>query len=1426
MRKKLLSALLVFCMALTLLPTWALAVGPVTVTLDGNGGVNARGEATEEVVFERDTMLTFADYPFTRSGYKLVGWIESEYNSFTIEDTYYINTYGYTDNKMTLTAVWAQAASDQIVLYGPSYGSYLTESEDVTYVVHTISNPLPAKLYRHDYSEDKFIQDIPVVAWGTADARALGYEEPAGVWFMPGEPLTAAQLGGAEKLYVVTPETGSTTYLRYHLADGSIAVRKESGNNASLLTGENTPAPTGKSLVGWTVGNTTYDVKEIRYPTMSLEGMDQIIDLYPVWEEKILTNGEFAKILYDAVVEASNGDWKYTEAMDGAVNEGVEPGSYYYVDPSDPNYQAYCFYQYYSLGKRYNNDNRSFCAPQDCYRGDAANALSKWLVAGKPDVLPEEDRESNGTSYPYVGTVLCRGVMSLRENGKFGISYDANEDNRLRYSDVDWAAFKAAFAGYAGMEPDDVDRTVQTAPSVYTITVDGISFQSDSGDRSGEGWRWFSNGTLTLNGYRGGAISSTGRLHINVSSNTENTVTGKGSGVPGIFAANGVSISSSIGAKLTVRGGSGAKGGHGIESGAVWIYGESTSPISISGGKGTERGGYGIFCGNNSSNPYLTGNVVVTAGKGPRSVALKMCYSYAKLTVREETTEIVENSRGRIETHYKDYTITLDGNGGACGDESKIVITDSFSEMIHLADYSFTKPGSFCVGWKFVETTNGNQTERTVGADEDYYPDSYPTATTLKAQWDEAGANAIVLMSGNYQFEGGKTYAKFSDKATLPKKVYLNYGTTYQREYDVTYWSTSYQQTSDENSVLSGKIYFPGETVQNTGNETLFLYPSTNRNSFHIYHHGDGSFNNGSEKLLQYRSAAMIDDSYINAPAGKELQGWKLRSTGAVYNVGVRDVPAGDLDPVWQAAGTVQKLAAPSNLSWGVDYRWTTGSQDNGSGVARPGMMSWKINSPTQNKYGVQLYRAGDDEKSLKGVRWNLNSTYIPERWSDALCIEEPLESGTYYFTVQAIGDYTNYRSSEVVRSENWTYTAPAAQLSAPVKLTWSGSTMTWNAVNNGQNVAGYYVEIQAWDKDQNKWIFCGSTVEYRGNLSAEVYDYALQNGGDTDYRFAVRAISKDITTIRTGELSNWSEPRSFTEKRPELADVTTQLNNATTEEAKKEAAKEAVETLKNVDAKELAESMLVDTANTETVQLIEQLEELTDSRATVAVAQDAPQELKDVVGNESEIKVVGAGLNAEEEGQRVELKISKPEAAAVIPEQYTNAVQVSMDLIGTDEFGEEQNLTEAHQPLAVPVKISMPIPAGINPNFLVILHHHADGSVDEVILPKIDYKDGKAYATFVLRSFSTFTFATCSVNVDEKAGVVTVVPTANDKTATCCAVYSSTGQMLGISDTLVDGAFEVRCNTADVARVKVFWLSESYAPLDEATEYDLTAQP
>jgi len=112
-----------------------------------------------------------------------------------------------------------------------------------------------------------------------------------------------------------------------------------------------------------------------------------------------------------------------------------------------------------------------------------------------------------------------------------------------------------------------------------------------------------------------------------------------------------------------------------------------------------------------------------------------------------------------------------------------------------------------------------------------------------------------------------------------------------------------------------------------------------------------------------------------------------------------------------------------------------------------------------------------------------------------------------------------------------------------------------------------------------------------------------------------------------------------------------------------------------------------------------------------------------------SDVQVVGAALNSVDNNVNLVFEMPDP-TISLDPLFYKNAVGVGIDMEGVSD----------NQNLEIPVQIRMPIPANVLPDRLMIIHCHKDGS-RETIYPAIDIVGEKAYATFVLTSFSTFVF-------------------------------------------------------------------------------------
>ncbi|MBQ3379042.1 MAG: hypothetical protein IJG50_04150, partial [Clostridia bacterium] len=251
--------------------------------------------------------------------------------------------------------------------------------------------------------------------------------------------------------------------------------------------------------------------------------------------------------------------------------------------------------------------------------------------------------------------------------------------------------------------------------------------------------------------------------------------------------------------------------------------------------------------------------------------------------------------------------------------------------------------------------------------------------------------------------------------------------------------------------------------------------------------------------------------------------------------------------------------------------------------------------------------------------------------------------------------------------------------------------------------------------------------IDFKDDHSS-IPDSYIEENGEGYYYFNVRLLSSDITTALCSDWSEMSEPYY-------ISDVSLELNeiiDALTEESTPEEIEDAVAQVRDIDTADLAVIMAADISNTQAAGNIAWLEQMA-GRTPFVVVTDAVSETLP----EAEVSVIGAGLNAEE-GQSVVLKIDRAENDHVLPTMYKNSVSFSMDIV--DEETNESIITE-NEELSVPVKVSLPIPDGINLDFLNILHHHADGSY-EVIHPYIDRE--KRTATFVLRHFSDFSFAEC----------------------------------------------------------------------------------
>lgn len=454
------------------------------------------------------------------------------------------------------------------------------------------------------------------------------------------------------------------------------------------------------------------------------------------------------------------------------------------------------------------------------------------------------------------------------------------------------------------------------------------------------------------------------------------------------------------------------------------------------------------------------------------------------------------------------------------------------------------------------------------------------------------------------------------------------------------------------------------------------------------------------------------------------------------------------------------QLTAPTDLEWNV-LRW---KKADGTVMAReiPGYMNWYAENGHQNCFEVTLFRQGEDQSIRKSKMSfeNSGSTISPyfgvrefltlTAGHNNFCSDPMgLESGLYYYTVKAVGDGILYRNSEESQpSEVFEYIRPNERLVPPNNLQWDGVVMRYSPSSNLQEkIYGYYVEVfysetneaPNPDNTHSETAVVGISKE-----EWELPDRTIQSCGPGYYWFRVQVLSADINQYQGSDWSELSPAYHLTDipTKDSLGDILASAEGKTPEEVRS-----AVQELNTGDLKN---ALLADRNEAGgTADLLGQLEGKTG--ITVTTAAEKP-EFEDMASN---AKIVGAALNDVPEGtDTITLNIGSPEKEHVIPEQYHNAVALRFGM-GLDGVVDQENLK-------VPVRVTLPIPDTINPQFLVLLHYGQDGSMEELGIDRVYtfQKEGKWYASFVLTHFSDFILTELKQEEPEPTPTPTPTPT------------------------------------------------------------------
>ena len=471
-------------------------------------------------------------------------------------------------------------------------------------------------------------------------------------------------------------------------------------------------------------------------------------------------------------------------------------------------------------------------------------------------------------------------------------------------------------------------------------------------------------------------------------------------------------------------------------------------------------------------------------------------------------------------------------------------------------------------------------------------------------------------------------------------------------------------------------------------------------------------------------------------------QGGSYTGTGKfeLYGATAEDVPTClpwlDLDQyfisedmdrciLYNTAGMTQ-LGKPTDLQWGYTAEWDWDEENQEEIIRleeRPGGMVWKTAMPDQADAVISIYDAETDEL-VQDSWWGFGVTYEPQYRSADEFILSDLGSGTYYFTVQSKGDGIEYYDSEVAKSDNWTYVQPEEKLGVCTNLTLEDLRFSWDQPENATYLGGYYVDYYfAESLDAEPYNIGGSWWWSAEETNVLLEDHWVLESGAGYYGFKVRALSADITKSQNGDWSELSELVFLEDVIGDtdniLTDIVLGSGDMTEEEIR--------DNVQALDTEELKYALLADSDNQGATADLAALEAAVGGPADVAVSQEV------TAFDSALVSIVGANLNTNtSDADPITLVIDKPEREDVIPDLYNSSIAVSFSMT-LDNVEDTQNLE-------VPVKIKMPVPSNINPNYLVILHYHADGSMEE-LWPVITAEGRQLYANFVLTSFSDFVF-------------------------------------------------------------------------------------
>lgn len=347
---------------------------------------------------------------------------------------------------------------------------------------------------------------------------------------------------------------------------------------------------------------------------------------------------------------------------------------------------------------------------------------------------------------------------------------------------------------------------------------------------------------------------------------------------------------------------------------------------------------------------------------------------------------------------------------------------------------------------------------------------------------------------------------------------------------------------------------------------------------------------------------------------------------------------------------------------------------------------------------------------------------------------ENEMPSGTYTLTARYLGDDVTYTDSEAV-TVSYEYVDPGVSFSVPTDIRWEDNSFHYTLgddVDPNQG-ASLFFEFAFLRED-------GSTANHRYRSLAigqsqerllERFNELVDRNGPGNYKFRVRVTSSNLEACQFSAWSQWSEPFYISGISEDTMGTLESIYDSLPVDGilSGEQKQTAVDRVRNeIDRDALTTELAADHDGTGAAGKLAELEERLDLTARVEVDPDAGYTLDPL-----QVRAVGAGLNAESMDTPPTLRFSKPDAEREIPNTYQNDVQMELTL--------ENAAASPDGSFPVPIRITMPVPDGIDHTRLRILHFRSDGS-SESLTPYCFQENGVWMVSFTVNHLSPIVFA------------------------------------------------------------------------------------